>query len=1168
MASNTQNLPFSVQTLVSEAEDLVYIPQSLTADTANIIGISHKGRAFVPTSIYSNAVQTQFESVSIGEDVKTFIVSNTIDNALGSSRQNRFSHLYDEFTCYVPSKGRDTTSMWLNNGGINSTFTRVLGIGNGKINTTTGKRLGSGFNVSKNTPDISLDHKIADENPHAIANGESGCVTFLIEKGAKFVSEFPIDSTTTPLKDSINYYEESGLSTNSLLLRSVIFTPKGVLPSTVKINGSSNYSNTIVEENNATSIFTKKKNNLSEIHLNGFQLNSKVDVFNLEASVNKFNLGNRNLIFKNDNIKDVELVDGKPILNKNYFNRTFKELGHLVYADFSQNGLYDNLDSLDTSTSFYSLLRTKEYSLLNDSSLPDYNSFESEYTTAKTPWITSQPINRNSLKDNREQIHDHVVELFRFYSNDDGEVGNRFRIKINPVKRGSYDNDSFAAFDLYIFEYDPRDNSFEKLSAHLGLNLNPKSEKYIARVIGTEHVYCNLDSNKIISEGLYPQRNKYLRIEMNPKIEEMLVERQQELIPSGFNAYPHIQINANAFSDYFPVHDDYNENTKIYQIPVSYNLNFYKDAILGDSTIQNNWGATFTTSRFDESKSGRLLPMFDDFYNVEAGEEIKNKISPHYFYTKYFLSNTLNSNLDVWVEDKNYLNSFFHLEKILVYKNESGDIVSLNDNDKFARYKKSGKKLNDIAHHFANREINGYEYLNLDDESIWDSEDNKLIPVLADCLSFDLFMYGGFDGTNILDKDKKYLNNNSLIREIQEEESGSNINGATLNAYKKAIDIATDRSNCSGDILVIPGIRELPIIRKCINIAEDNKDFIFLSDISGTITGNNIIFSDSTNTDLFKTIGIIGNHFVLDIENNKLGLNYIKDSESLRVFSKAVTDTENYSYKEILNKQFDLLIENFKNLQLDSRYLFSTFGETTGSNGLISKVISPESLALLKMARQIKNSILINEVFDIDSDFTNVNPQILIDNKLDFSSIDTNTSEKRRIDLLNDSIRISKLNLVVRKISTDPVQFNTNYSSYLQKGTVFDRIDIVRSILSIKKRVKFDMFRNSNYANGGLLFANNHSLLNLYDRAKVQLDSLCNDFVAEGLISNYLVDIPRREDKQTILDIQDYKFRGKIVLQIGSSDIIELDIDNILNDLVLLSSPTGSERQIILPVFK
>ena len=79
---------------------------------------------------------------------------------------------------------------------------------------------------------------------------------------------------------------------------------------------------------------------------------------------------------------------------------------------------------------------------------------------------------------------------------------------------------------------------------------------------------------------------------------------------------------------------------------------------------------------------------------------------------------------------------------------------------------------------------------------------------------------------------------------------------------------------------------------------------------------------------------------------------------------------------------------------------------------------------------------------------------------------------------------------------------------------------------------------------------------------------MCNDFVAEGLISNYLVDIPRREDKQTILDIQDYKFRGKIVLQIGSSDIIELDIDNILNDLVLLSSPTGSERQIILPVFK
>ena len=168
------------------------------------------------------------------------------------------------------------------------------------------------------------------------------------------------------------------------------------------------------------------------------------------------------------------------------FSSRFFEKGYLNYATFPLNGIESN-NNFVTNT----LLVTKPYSTFTEeqaAASPDYNSWESEFSRAKTPWVTSQPLNRSDFgnvntygvytnvnqSDNRTNIHEKVVNLFRFWALDDGDVGNRFRIKINITQRGDKSNDSsketltYSQFDVYIFEYDPRVNAFINLQNKIG----------------------------------------------------------------------------------------------------------------------------------------------------------------------------------------------------------------------------------------------------------------------------------------------------------------------------------------------------------------------------------------------------------------------------------------------------------------------------------------------------------------------------------------------------------------------------------------------------------------------------------------------------------------------------------------------------------------------------
>ena len=193
---------------------------------------------------------------------------------------------------------------------------------------------------------------------------------------------------------------------------------------------------------------------------------------------------------------------------------------------------------------------------------------------------------------------------------------------------------------------------------------------------------------------------------------------------------------------------------------------------------------------------------------------------------------------------------------------------------------------------------------------------------------------------------------------------------STTKSYEKAIDIATDYSNCDGDILVVPSIKEERIVRKCIQICEDDKRHFFITDISGSASNTIVQFNDQRDLDtdndgdldeiadftLITSKGIMGSNFILDrsLANYKRNLsNIIEDKRFI------LTDTNNpkigdtktyYSYKSLLQKQYEQTIQSWNNFDITSRYVLPLLGDLTTQtkNGKSRKIPKNSITNILK----------------------------------------------------------------------------------------------------------------------------------------------------------------------------------------------------------------------------
>lgn len=1068
------------------------------AEVLTVIGTAYKGPAFVPKQVVQHEADAN--------------IRNTFVNIFGETEDNRFRHLRDQFNSRIDSQGYIASENWFANGGEQLSYVRVLGIGNG-VKNEDGLYTNSGFNVSDVIPRGSVFSNGEYRNPYAVEGGSPGSLSFLIKK---FKSKVVPSKTLDGFNDYLRELDVASPATDYGFITDVILCPSGVLPTLHDKDATNqildefqfeidrtneNKINNALEEKIATLDFTsgnlfgnyestinviESENNF--IYLNGLNNDNDGSTYNtLLISKDNDSLNLSNTLYKENQ-------------SKNYYNNRILNKGHVFYATFqNNNSLTYKLD--DKEEKNIKIITTRND--LNLDQLPDFNDFNDRYRTAKTPWIVSQPINRIGLSNNREELSDKVDRLFKIHALDDGEVGNRYRIKIHPQQIFYKEEMKYSIFSIYVYEYDCFNNSYSLLESYKDLDLNPDSKDFIGRRIGTQYKYYDIETKRVFMKGFYPLVSENIRIELHEDVVNHKIEKVS--IPSGFEAYPHINFQKESFPHYDNINPSfYNSLDNVKQLPITYMPSYVRDdsSIETREIFENHWGPLFfpinngeiekqsIVLKQNNTENTAVSKVFDlKYYSKILNTESNRLFSPHYFYTKYFQTNHSNTNKNVLKEEADWSNSLFHLERIIYPIIKDQNTNNFKNNFTRSIYRRSGKSLD--SNYMPDQLENYYQYLNLDEVLNDDINKNNRVQD-SKKLSFDLFTYGGFDGVNILDSDKRQLNNDAIVRERLIEEKR-----VTSVAYERCVELVSGYENCLGDVLIIPGIREEDVIRKSLKEIKEENRLIYCSEIIGLTTNESIVGS-------FYNIKNESRANRLDTLEADADFAY-RDLIKSKFSTFSLFDKIDYNDKNFMPLLGEVLDERRRIKLCPSIYISGLFAQTVADN-----------VNDIDYQYRFGNELIDNENLKSNNDNFLINEDRLKKNCLNIMYEDNTPFEGSSLNLLTANTTFGIRSSAYRKVST------------------------VRIMNHIKKRLEFLLIIGPN----SILFDSFAKTNGIYQKTKNLINGLMTELRDNGIIKNFNVSIPDGGDVVNP-DVFENLLRGKIYIQLNNLDTKDANLNTI-----------------------
>ena len=204
------------------------------------------------------------------------------------------------------------------------------------------------------------------------------------------------------------------------------------------------------------------------------------------------------------------------------FGKSPKSVDYPVYVQYENSaatGLFSNLADVTIE-----LAKLSNYEFLTD------------YSTAATPWVTSQKIGTATKN------------LFKFHTISHGSsVNYEVKVGIRDVRTSSETSDpnGFGTFTVEVrrvntanianspYTSQDTDQAPDIIETYLNVNLDPDSPNYIARRIGNRYQTVT-DAGNIVVNGDYPNVSKYVRVEVTDAVANKTNDKT--LIPFGFRA--------------------------------------------------------------------------------------------------------------------------------------------------------------------------------------------------------------------------------------------------------------------------------------------------------------------------------------------------------------------------------------------------------------------------------------------------------------------------------------------------------------------------------------------------------------------------------------------------------------------------------------------------------
>jgi hypothetical protein len=432
--------------------------------------------------------------------------------------------------------------------------------------------------------------------------------------------------------------------------------------------------------------------------------------------------------------------------------------------------------------------------------LQSYGRFDTRFKTSRTPEFFSQPFGETEYN------------LFHFKSLDDGAYPNdKFKVSISNLRASTDPSYEYGTFEVQVRRFSDTDLSKETVEAYPECNLDPRSDRYVAKQIGDYSVSYDFDAEddnerRLVISGKYPNRSSVIRIVMDSQVDSGDACIPKDVLPFGFKGIPVVQTNPNNL-DADPVADSR------LQLWNGLNVQTTGDALFG--SLVPPLPLRFKCTRGSVSPgTDPLVPLDQDYIgHLGANERADSRF---YWGVKFERCPTrgeagqdavLNSNVSSSPNPLVKAYTKFQGIQELGTVTSQDDADALGDNrftlanvalrevhDKDSVAASISSNLEDPASLIMGR--SAYMRSSTPDATTYTITDALLVDDrltlasllhndkiafnrFSDWAKFTTVFYGGFDGLNVLDKDVALMNDRSASTE-----SGTTADGTLL--YGKA----------------------------------------------------------------------------------------------------------------------------------------------------------------------------------------------------------------------------------------------------------------------------------------------------------------------------------------------------------------------------------------------
>ncbi len=522
---------------------------------------------------------------------------------------------------------------------------------------------------------------------------------------------------------------------------------------------------------------------------------------------------------------------------------------HLVYADYAVD---DELASAVTVAVVSGSLNRSTAS--GDTSMKfrdTFGHFDAKYRAPASPIIISQPFGATEY------------DLFSIEALDDGEFANQlYKISVSDLKISSDPADPYGTFTVLVRSFSDTDSTPDIIEQFPQCNLNPDSANYVSRRIGDRKVTFNFESEnlnerRLLSSGRYANQSKFIRVVVNDQVERKLVPAKA--LPFGFRGVEVLKTN--------------DGNTD-------------RPGAAGLVRLAGNLTGDTNSSLL----SGSVVPPIPFRFKVTKGEVATSGYvgnpgptelaSPNFYWGVKFERNTTPLNPNT-VTDQNMLieslTKFIGIRKLDAVVTGTNADALCNNKFSLARVAFSNTTLTDLtasiethmkeASYLRNATVNPSTYT-VNDGTI---SGRLTLAALAAATSsvqfnrfssfakFTTFLYGGFDGVNILDKSARRMADKALSFDLgggaessyvspglAQNQAGSATSNNAVVAYKTAVDIMTNPFYINTNILAVPGIRESYVTNYTAQKVREYGMAVYLMDIAAYDDTNTRLYDDSS----------------------------------------------------------------------------------------------------------------------------------------------------------------------------------------------------------------------------------------------------------------------------------------------------------------------------------